>query len=395
MTDMTQATYFDGSAPIGQPVEVSLDGRTLRIRGADGTNFADWPLAQLRRVSDEPDAPVRLALKGGLDERLAIPDGPFLEALFAAAPRARQNEFTLAKSFPPALAAAAISTLVVIGVVTGAPKLAAPIARATPAAMEARIGAQTYKAVARDWPQCEAADAAMPAVNQLVDTLRTDGFDAEIRVEFIRAGFPNAFALPGGVILMTGELIEEMAHPDEFAGVLAHEMGHVRERHGLQIVVSRTGLVMFTSLFSGGLDFFAYSATELAALSYSREFERDADAYAIDALNAAGVATDGLANLFDRLNKKSADRVGAPAWLSTHPEDGERAETARAENAGGKRPALGTDEWALVKAACPPPPEPEEEEAEEEPEDGDGSEEAASDDDARDDDAGDGVETDI
>lgn len=392
MTETTQATYFDGSAPAGRPVELAIERRKLHIRTAEGAAIAAWPLARLKRVSDEPEAPVRLALKGGLDERLSIPEGPFLEALFADAPGARPNRFTLAKSLPPALAAAAISTLVVIGVVTGAPKLAAPIARATPAALEARIGAQTYKAVTRDWPQCEAADAAMPAVDRLTHTLRADGFDAAIRVELVRAGFPNAFALPGGVILITGELIEEMAHPDEFAGVLAHEMGHVRERHGLQIVVSRTGLVMFTSLFSGGLDFFAYSATELAALSYSREFERAADAYAIDALNEAGIATDGLANLFDRLNRKSADRVGAPAWLSTHPEDDERAETARAENAGGTRPALGAEEWALVKAACPPPPEPEpdEEEVEDATEDGDGS-----DDEESADAQGDAAETDI
>lgn len=350
-----EGTFYDGAAPVGAPVAVRLSKRMLVIENAAVGAPAEWPLGKLRRAADEPDDLVRLSVKGTPDHRLVLKPGPLAEALQEAAPRTRAATFSLLKSGPPAALAAAVSAVAVWGLLAGAPKLARPVALATPDAIETRIGLQTYRAVARDWPECETPTAAKDAIDALVDELRLEGFDDPVAVELVETRLPNAFALPGGIVLVTGALIAEMQSPDEFAGVLAHEMGHVRESHGMQIMVSRMSLAMATSLFSGGLDLLAMSATELATLRYSRDFERAADAYAVEALGEAGVATDGLADLFDRLSAKQAADVGAPAWLSTHPEDAERAAAARAGGGAAKRPALSEENWALVKDACPVP----------------------------------------
>ena len=156
---------------------------------------------------------------------------------------------------------------------------------------------------------------------------------------------PNAFAVPGGTLVMTDELVELVDRDAQvITAVLAHEMGHVRHRHGLRMLVQATVLSGLASVVLG--DFSALLAgvpVLLGQASYSREAEREADTEAVRILQAAGISPLVMVSLFGKLEKnrqsQEAEAGGATpartqeptaqdAWLgiafASHPSDAER-----------------------------------------------------------------------
>ena len=141
---------------------------------------------------------------------------------------------------------------------------------------------------------------------------------------------PNAVALPGGHIVITDELLALLQGADDAVlGVLAHEHGHVRRRHGLHAVV-RFGIVSAATSVALG-DFSAVIAgvpALMAHMGYSRDAEREADADAARVLLAAGRDPAAMVVLFERLDGRAKQREGEGGGLSiafaSHPADEER-----------------------------------------------------------------------
>jgi predicted Zn-dependent protease len=149
---------------------------------------------------------------------------------------------------------------------------------------------------------------------------------------------PNAFALPGGTIVLTDELVRRVdADAAIVTGVLAHELGHLRERHGLRLLAQVGALGLLWSALLG--DFSGLLATAPALLgqaSYSRDAEREADGEAVRVLRAAGIAPTVMVTLFEKLAARddapsqagARDGDDAPSWLgiaiASHPADAER-----------------------------------------------------------------------
>ncbi len=106
----------------------------------------------------------------------------------------------------------------------------------------------------------------------------------------------NAFALPSGNIIITDELIQLAENDEEILGVLAHEIGHLEKRHSLRQVIQTTGLAMIFSLALGDVtsitSFATVLPTTLVQLKYSREFEIEADDYAVQGLQKMGIDPD-------------------------------------------------------------------------------------------------------
>lgn len=138
----------------------------------------------------------------------------------------------------------------------------------------------------------------------------------------------NAMAMPGGYITVNIGLLHELKRSEELAGVLAHELAHVTERHSTRRMASRLGWVTVISLLFGGTDIatMAHLAAELAATAYDRGQESDADTVGLRTLSAAHIDPAGVADLFDRLG---TDQPALPALFATHPDPGQRAQLAR------------------------------------------------------------------
>jgi predicted Zn-dependent protease len=173
-------------------------------------------------------------------------------------------------------------------------------------------------------------------------------------------GFANAFAGPGGQVVLTRGLIEGASGPDEVAGVLAHEIGHVAHHHPTRALLRHYGVSLFASAVGGG---YAQSADLGLMLAASRDAEREADRYGLDALTAAQVSPAGLAAFFER-QKGPKPGPGADSdaedllkqlgsYATTHPSDAERLGAIRAAAKGvDGTPALSAEDWAALKAAC-------------------------------------------
>jgi beta-barrel assembly-enhancing protease len=174
------------------------------------------------------------------------------------------------------------------------------------------------------------------------------------RFEVMRDKTVNAFAAPGGVVVVHTGLLAAAESPDEVAGVLAHEVTHVLHRHSMRQMIFAVGLSGALQILvgspEGAAGVLASSAAELTSLGYGRDQERDADMGGLDLLQRARLPAGGLLRFFDTLKEGTAP----PAFLSSHPAAGDRAarltEELRRRGAWDVEP-LAID-WAAVRESA-------------------------------------------
>lgn len=197
---------------------------------------------------------------------------------------------------------------------------------------EVRLGEMAFGQVRRSLKLVEEGEAH-DAV-ELIGVRLTAG-TGRYRYAFHVARDPqvNAFALPGGHIVVFTGLIQATESAEELAGVLAHEISHVERRHALRSLIHGLGwrAVLGVALwdFTGAI--WGDMAGELARLSYSRELELEADREGVNLLRRTGLPAGGMARFFGRLEARGE---APPALLSTHPTDLER-QSALTELVGG------------------------------------------------------------
>jgi Zn-dependent protease with chaperone function len=203
-----------------------------------------------------------------------------------------------------------------------------------PAEQEARFG---DLALAQTRARMALADSG-PAVDavRLIGQRLTPGTRLQYRWFVADAPQINAFAAPGGVVVVFSGLIRAAERPEELAGVIAHEVAHAELRHGLRAMVKGLGLsallsVALGDLSGGGLE---KAIANLTELRFSRDAEREADADGLKRMVAARIDPQGMVRFLERLDEEG--KAAVPALLSTHPVTGERLETLRREVAAAK-----------------------------------------------------------
>lgn len=139
---------------------------------------------------------------------------------------------------------------------------------------------------------------------------------------------PNAFALPGGTIILTDQLINLAKSDDEIAGVIAHEIAHIECRHGLQQIYRVLGLAFMVGLVAGDsgqiVNDVVSQAAALQSLAYSRAFETEADHRSVEIMIAAGRDPLAFINLLERITGG-----GEASYLSTHPATKDRRKSVQ------------------------------------------------------------------
>lgn len=149
------------------------------------------------------------------------------------------------------------------------------------------------------------------------------GGDFNYRMEFFDAAVANAFALPDGLVCVTDRLIEKAKDDREIFGVLAHEIVHVREHHGMRSVLQNSAVFLVWTLMTGDLSTVtsvgAALPTMLAQSGYSRQFELEADKGAADYMIHAGWGTKPLSEMLKRIDPERPMLGGATEAISSHP----------------------------------------------------------------------------
>jgi beta-barrel assembly-enhancing protease len=214
--------------------------------------------------------------------------------------------------------------------------LAARLVSWVPIDVDVAIGEQNWEELAPASTHCS-DPGPLAYVEELAQPLIAAA-DSEFEFQFVVVDNDeiNAFALPGGFITVNMGLLDAAETGEEIAAVIAHEMAHVTNRHGMRAVMRRVGGVALISMVFGGtnLEVIAWAAEGLSSQAHSRDQERDADDQGRAFLMKAGVDPTGMATFFERLEAESAGMPGAAVLLSTHPNPGERAQTTREIAAG-------------------------------------------------------------
>lgn len=196
---------------------------------------------------------------------------------------------------------------------------------AVPVSVDREIGAMAFESMDLGGP--EITDPVLVgAMQSMVDRLAPDAAidELEFQVHVIDSPMVNAFALPGGTIVVFTGLIAKAGDAEQVAGVLAHEMAHATLRHGLHRIGQSIGIAAAIHLLLGDTRGLVAAGAELFQLtsinSYSREQENDADEEGVRMLHAASIDPMALTRLFETLKAENGDLPGMVSWISTHPQ---------------------------------------------------------------------------
>ncbi len=279
--------------------------------------------------------PRKLALPGGRE--FETPDNDAVDGIVSEHRSARHGWLHWLENRLGVVAAAALMVLVAGGffVVYGVPAIAREAAFAVDPAWNARVGQGTLELLDQTFEETKLSEARQAELEaHFARVVERASSDQDYTLLF-RGGGPlgaNAFALPSGAIVLTDELVELAERDEELISVLAHEVGHVVHRHGLRQTIQSSMLAVSLILLTGDLSsataFVAALPTALAESRFSREFEREADDYAVEFRLAEGIEPDHFAQMLSRLAASSGEGFEL-SFLASHPSTLERIERLR------------------------------------------------------------------
>jgi Zn-dependent protease with chaperone function len=370
------ARFHDGLTAAVRAVELDYERRgdagALIIRDpASGAEIARWSSADLYTVHARKDM-LRLGAAGQPTGARVVVEGKndiariraTLPVLHHKALEETRRQVRIAVTATIALAS------VVVAYLYGVPVLAGRIAGLVPPAWEQSLGetvaAQMETSLAQDGalPVCDPNPRSLAnrALQRFgAEVLRGSGSPFTLDIKVVRSDIPNAFALPGGKVYFFSALLDRATSQDEFAGVLAHEIGHVVHRHGLEQLLSTAGTGALIGFILGdmtGLSVAAGLGSTLIDARFSRLSERQADVFAAGVAQRLDFNPAGLADLIARVGEDD-EFARALALFSTHPltEDRKAAlEILAAQRPSGLEPPFTPAEWAAIRSMCGDPP---------------------------------------
>jgi Zn-dependent protease with chaperone function len=348
--------YYDGRTAHRESVRVGIAGEHLRITRSDGA-IVEWPIRALRQSQGAHGDRLRLEFGADPVESLVI-EGPGLaEAISVLVPSANPG-LTPARR-PWRLIAGLVVLIVGAGAayLWGAPVFARWLAPRVPVAWESELGQAVAARMLRSDSLC-ADSAAVGSVRAVLDRLlaAAPASPYTFRLYVVRDTTINAFAAPGGVIVINSGLLSAAHRPEELAMVLAHEAQHVLQQHSTRAAIREIPLrLALASLGDGGLGSAATVGGTLGVLRYRREDERDADLEGMRMLQRADVDGIAAARFMRTLEQRAKNVPRLAAYLSSHPISANRAlalERMAREPSHETRPLMGEAEWARVRAGC-------------------------------------------
>ncbi len=364
MVTSSRGTYFDGRTAMKHAVTVTVMGDGLRIAREDG-EVIWWPYGEIRE-RERFHAGERVALERGhpTPEVLSIEDEAMLTAIERVAPATKRHfRKPLRRSTWLTVAFLAGIGAVVVGgalYLWGIPAFADAVASRVPVAWEQRIGRSMVGEVGMLGERCSDAER-LGVIDQVVARLKS-GIPSTpyvFHITVLADPTMNAFAAPGGYIVVFHGLLTKTRTPEELAGVLAHEMQHVVQRHGIRALLRKQSMGVLISALGGdmrGMASALNAAGALGQLRYSRSDEDSADREGMKMLQPAQIDPRGMVDVFRTLQREAGNIPSGPPYLQTHPPIGARIETLRRLAAQAHYvpvPLLPGYPWREIDKVCP------------------------------------------
>jgi Zn-dependent protease with chaperone function len=353
--------YYDGRTADRQAVTVTLAAGGLRVERTDGISIV-WPIGDLRQTQGAFSSE-HLRIEYGVApdpvQAVFVEQPGLAEAVRAAYPYARsswQGRRTGLRLLAIGIAGILIATGIYIW---GAPLAADWIAPQVPVAWEASLSHSAAERLAPPSRQCGTAES-MADLRSILDRLlaaRPDAAAFNFRMVVVRDTIVNAFAAPGGFIAIHSGLLKAARTPEEFAGVLSHEISHVTKRHSVRAIVREMPLRLALALATGGTSAETPAAFvgSLGALRYRRSDEAEADREGMQLLNDARVDPTGVVSFMRTLETKDARTPRFVSYLSSHPHTPDRVAALEAlakQSRYDAKPLLDAAAWNRARSMC-------------------------------------------
>jgi hypothetical protein len=346
--------FFDGVSSRRRQVTLTLsDALEILEEGAP----VRWAYADIRRA-DSPPGILRLACASAPPlARLEIRDAVLASDVTARCMRLDDHQTSrrgVAKIVGWSMAAAVSIVCVVL---FGVPLAADRLAPLVPKPIERRIGDASEVQVKTIFGRNACEDAAGKAafiklVNRLRDAAGLD--DDSMTAGVLPTPVPNAFALPGGKVFVLKGLLDKAESSDELAGILAHELGHLKHYDNMRGLIYNGGTSFLIGLLFGdvtGSSAVIFASRSVVEASYSREAETAADTFAIEIMHKLGRSPKPAAELMFRITGKEGG--GLTSILASHPLTEDRLARMTKEDRPASGPPLLTDaEWQALKGIC-------------------------------------------
>ncbi len=330
----TMARYYDGKSSQAYAVELRLDASGQLHLAGEGV-ARNYPLAAVRASSRVGNTRRHLYFADGA--QCETEDNDAVDALFNQHLASHRHLQHWESGLHYALLALALTVVITwASILYGIPALAKQIAFGLPVATDQLIGKQALTELDQHFLQPSKLPAARQAqLHRLFATLQRDipaaqSYQLALRDSSIIGA--NALALPSGVIVMTDPLVKLAQQDAELLAVLAHEIGHLQQRHAMRqilqnsvtalVVMSLTGDIASTTSLAAGLP------TLLVQSKYSRDFEREADDFSFTYLKQQHYPTTALTGILLRMEKREAEADSLLDYFSTHPATTDRAKRA-------------------------------------------------------------------
>jgi Zn-dependent protease with chaperone function len=358
-TAQSYARFSEGQSPRPRDASVSLGMSGIDIRLKDPDQHMLWPYGALR--ASEPvrthAIDVLLTNTAAPGASLFVPSPEFARALRHHAPHLTARAERLRHMRPWMFAALASAAFLAVIYAAGWSPIQS-IARVLPQSWRERLGDEAIQSMTEGHKLC-VAPGGVAALAKMTERLSTAaGATVPFKIYVYDWPLLNAFAVPGGQVVITRGLIEKAGSPDEVAGVLAHELGHGIELHPEAGIIRAIGLAAAVDLMLGGTGgALANIGLALAQLGYTRTAEHEADLQALRLLKNAGISAKGLEDFFKRVEKIEGEDTASNALhpfdlLRTHPPTKEREDLVRNQPDYPATPALDEASWQDLKSVC-------------------------------------------
>ena len=356
--------YLDGRTAGRKRVSIQLMRLGLHVTTERGETLW-WPYEEIRQTQGfYSGEQVRLERGGEFAEALLISDTAFLSHLHQMAPEVATqfHDPAIRRMRPRLVLAAALASIGIVALLYfwGIPTLAAFAASRVPVSWEEHLGQTVIEHLAPPDMRCTDPTRTR-AIDEIIKLLMTPlpTSPYTIRVIVVDDSIVNAFAAPGGYIVLLRGLIERTRSAEELAGVLAHELQHIFQRHSTRALIQHvsTGLLLaaLTGDTSKTTAYGLESARLLGILRYSRRNEEEADAEGMRMIIEAGIDPKGMIGFFEVLGESGTETPSILNYLSTHPSTEDRVQRLKSL-AGGSRPKtvklLQDYEWNDIKKIC-------------------------------------------
>lgn len=244
---------------------------------------------------------------------------------------------------------------VALGLWFGADLLVEMAVSRIPVEWEQKLGEAAYKDflshqdVMKEGPAVKAVEEM---TQRLAEQIPNNPYKFQVTV--VKSDVVNAFALPGGYVVVFTGLMKKADSGEEVAGVLGHELNHVLQRHGMERIVKNLGIMAVVAIIVGDqqglIGLMRQVSVELLTLKFDRAQETEADLTGLQLVYRAKIDPKGMITFFQKLSEKDEGRL---EWLSTHPMSSARADRLKAELAAlpKRSPEPFTFQWSDVQGA--------------------------------------------